>query len=181
MCMCLETGTKIGVEGRREREICTGRWKRCSLALASRRGNVVLHSRVVLTAAKTRFRCLFCLSPRSYYHLRVRHFQQMTYLQRMDYAAAQRSSAGQLQCHRKTTELPAWALRRFGRPRPSCQCTSGNDPAVRARTAHPCLADGPKSRMGTLGIVAAVAVLVLAGAAETGTESQVRAVGGTSQ
>ena len=163
----------------------------------SRSGN---HNRAALNAAKTRFRCLFSPSPRSYYHLPARHPHQMTYLQRMDCVAAQRSSVGQRQCHRKKTGLLVRAAPlRFGRPRPSYQCTSRNDPVAVARTALPCPADGPTSRMEMRAAVAAAAVVVVVvvvvaaadvavavavlpvAVAETGTGSHPLAVAGRAQ
>jgi len=82
---------------------------------------------------------------------------------------------------------------RFGRPRPSYQCTSSNDPVAVARTALPCPADGPTSRMEMRGAVAAVAAVVvvaaaavavaalLVAAAEAGTGCHLQAVAGRSQ
>src|SRR6266849_10600126 len=121
-----------------------------------------------LNAAKTRFRCLFCPSPRSHYHYHLtgRHPHQMAYLQRMDYVARQRSFVGQRQCHRKKTGLLVRAgPLRFGRPRPSYQCTLRNDPVAGGRTALPCPADGLTSRMEMRGAVAVAAVAAAAAVA----------------
>jgi hypothetical protein len=156
----------------------------------------VRHNRAALNAAKTRFRCLFSPSPRSCYHLRARHPHQMAYLRRMDCVATQRLSVGQQQCPRKKTgQLVRVAPLRFGRPRPSYLCTSRNDPVAVARTALPCPADGPTSRMETRGAVAAVAAaaaaavvvaavavaVLLVAVAETGAGSHLQAVADRSQ
>ena len=139
-----------------------------------------------LTAAKTQFRYLFCPSPRSYCHyFRAPRSQRMKHLPRMDCVGVQRSPAGTPQSHRKKGELLARAgLWHFGRPRPKCQYTVGNDPAARGRTAHPCPVDDPTNQTETsaTGAVAAVVVeVVAANAAVTGTGNQLQTVVGTSQ
>ena len=200
-CMCSETGTKkrLEWEGGRKEKSARGDEKDVRWSVAqdrpSRSGNVMVwHNRQALSAAKTRSRCLFCPSPRSYYHLPV-HPHQTEYLQRMDCVAMKRSSVGQPQRHRKKTGLLVQAAPlRFGRPRPSYQYTLSNDPVAVARRALPCPADGPTSRMEMRGVVAvaaaaaavvevaavAVAVPVVV-VAVTGTGSHLQAVAGRQQ
>jgi hypothetical protein len=109
----------------------------------------------------------------------------------MDYVGTQRSSVGQRQCRRKMTGLLVRAAPlRFGRPRPSYQCTSNIGPVAAARTALPCPADGPTSRMemrGAVAVAVAVAVveavvqLVAGAGAGAGAGSHLQAVAGRSQ
>lgn len=104
-CMYSETGTKKVLSGRKKRErnlhgemkkmfVGNGEVRQLAQDRPSRSGNVVRHSRAALNAAKTRFRCLFFPSPRSYYHLPARHPHQTAYLQRMDCVATQHSPVG---------------------------------------------------------------------------------------
>jgi len=95
----------------------------------------------------------------------------------------QRSPAGTLQSHRKKGEQLARAgLRRFGRPRPKCQYTVGNDLAARGRTVHPCPVDDPTNQMETSATGAVAAVVVeAANAAVTGAGNQLQTVVGTSR
>lgn len=107
----------------------------------------------------------------------------MTYLPKMDYAAAQHSLAVQQRDHRKMAGLLAETMSLgLGRPRPKRQCMAGNGLVATGQRAHPCPVDDRVSQteMSAIVVAAAAAVVMAARAAVTVTGKQLEAVGGTS-
>lgn len=104
----------------------------------------------------------------------------MTYLPKMDYAAAQDSFVVQQLDHRKMAGLLAeTTLLRLERPRPKRQCMAGNGLVARGQRAHPCPVDDRVCQTGMSAIVVA-AVVMAARAVVTVTGKQLEAVGDTS-